>query len=114
MSLKKAQEERQEQLAEEIRRTKMPRGTQVFGIVDQLLGGTRMRVKCFDGKLRICRIPGRFKRMLWVRAGDMVLVEPWELSGDDKGDVLFKYKNTQIQWLKRAGHLKNLEEFEEF
>ena len=114
MSLKKAQEERQEQLAEEIRRTKMPRGTQVFGIVDQLLGGTRMRVKCFDGKLRICRIPGRFKRMLWVRAGDMVLVEPWELSGHERGDVLYKYSRAQLQFMRNKGMLKEAQAFEEF
>ena len=114
MGVKKAQEERQEQLAEEIRRVKMPRGRQVFGIVDQLLGGTRMRVKCFDGKLRICRIPGRFKRFLWVRAGDMILVEPWELSGDDRGDVLHKYSKAQLHYLRNKGMLKEAQAFEEF
>ncbi len=114
MGVKKAQEERQEQLAEEIRRVKMPKGRQVFGIVDQLLGGTRMRVKCFDGKLRICRIPGRFKRFLWVRAGDMILVEPWELSGDERGDVLHKYSKAQLQYLRNRGMLKEAQAFEEF
>jgi len=113
MSLKKAMEERQEALAEEIRRVKLPRGTQTFGIVDQLLGGTRMRVKCFDGKLRICRIPGRFKRMLWVRAGDTVLVEPWELSGNERGDVLYKYTKSQLQYMRNRGLLKDVQ-FEEF
>lgn len=114
MSLKKEMEQREEKLAEEIRRVKLPRGTQCFGIVDQLLGGTRMRVKCFDGKLRICRIPGRFKRMLWVRAGDTVLVEPWELSGNERGDVLYKYTKSQLQYLKNRGLLKDLQTFEEF
>ncbi len=114
MGVKKAQEERQEQLAEEIRRVKMPKGRQVFGIVDQLLGGTRMRVKCFDGKLRICRIPGRFKRFLWVRAGDTVLVEPWELSGNERGDVLHKYSKAQMQYLRNKGFLKDMQAFEEF
>ncbi|MBI2144981.1 translation initiation factor eIF-1A [Candidatus Woesearchaeota archaeon] len=113
MSQKKEQMERQEQLAEEIRRAKLPRGTQVFGIVDQLLGGTRMRVKCLDGKLRICRIPGRFKRMLWVRAGDTVLVEPWELSGHERGDVLYKYSKAQLQYLRNKGMIKE-QAFEEF
>ncbi|HIG98316.1 TPA: translation initiation factor eIF-1A [Candidatus Woesearchaeota archaeon] len=114
MSQKKEIEERQEQLAEEIRRVKLPRGRQVFGLVDQLLGGTRMRVKCFDGKLRICRIPGRFKRFLWVRAGDTILVEPWELSGDKRGDVLFKYSRSQLQYLRNKGLLKDMQVFEEF
>jgi translation initiation factor 1A len=114
MSQKKEMMEREEALAEEIRRVKLPRGRQCFGVVDQLLGGTRMRVKCYDGKLRICRIPGRFKRMLWVRAGDTVLVEPWELSGDERGDVLHKYSKAQIQYMKNRGMLKDLASFEEF
>lgn len=114
MSLKKEMEERQEALAEEIRRAKLPRGRQVFGLVDALLGGTRMRVKCFDGKLRVCRVPGRFKRMLWVRPGDTVLVEPWELSGDERGDVLHKYSKAQLQYLRNRGLLKDMQSAEEF
>src|SRR3989338_4253387 len=114
MSLKKAEEERQAAYQEEIGRTKLPRGTQVFGVVDQRLGGTRMRVRCLDGKQRLCRIPGRFKRRLWVREGDTVLVEPWELGGDAKGDILYKYSRAQYQWLKTKGYLKDVHEFEEF
>ena len=114
MSLKKQQEEAQEEYQEEIRRTKLPRGKETFGIVEQRLGGTRMRVRCIDQKTRLCRIPGRLKRKLWVREGDTVLVEPWELGEDEKGDIVFKYKKAQIQWLKKSGHLKELEEFNEF
>ena len=99
---------------EEISRIKLPRGPQIFGIVEQRLGGTRMRARCMDGKIRICRIPGRLKRKLWIREGDTVLVEPWELSGNEKGDIIFKYRKAQIQWLKKKGYLKELAEFEEF
>jgi translation initiation factor 1A len=104
-------EEREQQ---EIRRIKMPRGTQVFGILEQRLGGSRNKVRCLDGKTRICRIPGRLKRGLWVREGDLLLVEPWELSGDEKGDIIFKYRHTQVNYLRRKGVLKTLDEFEEF
>jgi len=114
MSRKKEELAREEQLQEEISRVKLPRGRQTFGIVEQRLGGTRMRVRCMDGKTRICRIPGRYKRTLWVREGDLVLVEPWELSGDDKGDLIFKYRKSQIMWLKKTGHIKELSDFEEF
>ena len=114
MGLKKAQEEQQEAYEAEIRHTKLPRGNQVFGIVDQRLGGTRMRVRCLDNKPRLCRIPGRLKRRLWVREGDTVLVEPWELGGDKKGDILYKYTRAQYQWLKNKGYLKDVREFEEF
>ncbi len=114
MSLKKAEEEQREAYEAEIGRTKLPRGNQLFGLVDQRLGGTRMRVRCLDGKMRLCRIPGRFKRRLWVREGDTVLVEPWEIGGDEKGDILYKYSKAQIQWLKKKGFLKGAQEFEEF
>lgn len=115
MSRKEEQEKqrRLEQQREEIRRIKMPRGNQTFGLLEQRLGGSRMRVRCLDGKTRICRIPGRLKRRLWIRDGDIVLVEPWELSGDERGDIIFKYRPNQARFLKNKGYLKGLEE-EEF
>ena len=73
-----------------------------------------MRVRCLDGKTRICRIPGRLRRTLWVRERDIVIIEPWELSGEDKGDIVYKYTKSQIEFLKRKGYLKKIEEFEEF
>ncbi|MBS3109078.1 translation initiation factor eIF-1A [Candidatus Woesearchaeota archaeon] len=114
MSKKKEELARQEQIEEEIRRVKLPRGNEVFGILEQRVGGSRAKVRCLDGKMRICRIPGRLKRKLWVREGDLVLIEPWELSGDDKGDIIFKYRKTQVDFLQRKGYLKNLQDFEEF
>lgn len=67
-----------------------------------------MMVRCMDGKTRVCRIPGRLKRKLWVREGDVLLIEPWELGGDEKGDVIFKYKPLQVEVLKKKGVLKEL------
>ena len=102
-----------EQQEEEIRRTRLPREGQHIGVIEQRLGGSRLRVKCMDGKVRVCRIPGRVKRTLWVREGDVVLVEPWEFGGDEKGDVVFKYRSLQVGFLKRKGLLKTMDE-EEF
>jgi translation initiation factor 1A len=112
--LEREEAERQEQIQEEIRRVKLPKGKQVIGILDQRLGGSRMRVRCFDGKTRICRIPGRLRRKIWAKQGDTILIEPWEFGGDEKGDVIFKYRPTQINWLKRKGYIKEIEEFQEF
>ncbi len=114
MGKKDKQEDEQNALQAELRRTKMPRGKQVLGVLDRRLGGSRSYVRCMDGKTRICRIPGRMKRYLWVREGDVVLVEPWELDADEKGDILFKYSKNQVKLLKRKGHLKKLDEFSEF
>ena len=114
MSKKKEEAAKQAQLESEISRTKLPRGKQAIGIVEQRLGGSRMRVKCLDLKTRICRIPGRLKRHLWVREGDVVIIEPWEFGGDEKGDVIYKYRKSQVQFLKTKGYLKQIENTEEF
>lgn len=98
----------------EDRRVRLPRGKQVLGILEQRVGGSRMKVKCFDGKVRLCRIPGRLKRKLWVREGDVLLIEPWEFGGDDKGDVVYKYRPLQVQVLRSRGLLKQANEFENF
>jgi len=114
MSKKKEEQARQEAMQREISRIRLPRDKQSFGVIEQRLGGSRMRVRCLDGKTRICRIPGRLKRRLWVREGDIAIVEPWEFSGDEKGDIVYKYTKTQTSFLKRKGYLKKMEEFEEF
>ena len=114
MSTKKEEFERQQKEQEEISRIKLPRGSETFGIFEQRLGGSRTRVRCLDGKTRICRIPGRLKRRLWVRENDVVIVEPWEFSGDEKGDLIYKYTPTQASYLRRRGLLKRLEDVDGF
>ena len=114
MSKKKEEQERQEKIQQEIYRINLPRGNQTFGIIEQRLGGSRMRVRCLDSKTRVCRIPGRLTRKLWVRESDVVIVEPWEYGGDGKGDIIYKYTPTQLVFLKKKGYLKQLDSFEEF
>lgn len=90
-------------------RVRLPRGRELLGVVEQRYGGAKMLVKCTD-KPRNCRIPGRLKRALWIREGDIILIEPWEFD-NDKGDILFKYNPSAIEWLKRKGYLGKLFEF---
>jgi len=92
-------------------RVRLPVGREVLGIVQQRLGASRMRVLCLDGKERICRIPGRLRRGLWVRENNVVIVEPWELGGDAKGDVIYKYRSkAEVNFLRKKGHLNEIEE----
>tara|TARA_Y100000310_G_C20222068_1_gene596201 strand:- start:87 stop:446 length:360 start_codon:yes stop_codon:yes gene_type:complete len=99
----------------QVMRVRLPRGKQSIGVVETRLGGGRMRVRCYDGFTRVCRIPGGLKRGLWVRESDVVLVEPWEYGGNEKGDVIYKYRPAQVSWLRRKGYIKevtvDLEEF---
>lgn len=102
---------RQQNDQPQVLRVRLPQGKEVLGIVQQRLGGSRMRVLCLDGKERICRIPGRLRRALWVRENNVVIVQPWELGGDEKGDVVYKYRSkAEVDFLRRKGYLKNIEE----
>jgi len=94
---------------EKVTRVKLPRGREVLGIIEQRLGGNKMLVNCLDGKTRNCRVPGRLRRRLWLRPNDVVIIEPWELDGDKKGDIIFKYRLNQVDWLKKNGYLKTEE-----
>src|SRR3989304_10440192 len=84
---------------ESFARAPLPKGDEIIGVIEQRLGGNKMLVNCLDGKTRNCRVPGRLKRELCLRPGDVVIIEPWELE-KDKGDVIFKYRPNQVEWLK--------------
>ena len=90
-------------------RVRFPRAPEVLGVIEQLHGFAKMKVKCADGKTRVCRVPGKLTRSLWVRERDVVLVKPWEISHETKGDVIYKYRRNQVDVLKEKGLLKELE-----
>ncbi len=96
-------DERQQQ-GEQIR-VKLPRGKEVFGEIDQILGASRFRIDCKDGKTRICRIPGKFRRRIKVMPGDIVIIKPWDIEGDEKGDIVWIYNKTQMNWLRRKNYV---------
>lgn len=91
-------------------RAKMPRQGEFIGVIVQRLGGNRMEVKSTDGKIRNCRVPGRFKRSMWLRPRDIVIIKPWP-DDDSKADIVFHYKNTSmINQLRKKGLLDNIKD----
>lgn len=97
---KKIQEDSEQKV-----RVRLPRGEETIGIIEQRHGGNKMMVSCLDGKSRNCRVPGRLKRALWLRPGDVVIVQLWELD-KNRGDIIFKYRPNQIEWLKQNKYLE--------
>jgi translation initiation factor 1A len=83
-------------------RVRLPRkkNGEMFGIADQLLGASRIKVMCADGKSRMGRIPGKIKKRMWIREGDLVIVMPWEFQ-DEKANILYRYTRTQATYLSR-------------
>ena len=91
---------------EEPIRVRLPRNKEILGQIEELLGGSRFRVACQDGKTRMCRVPGRFRRRLRVRVGDWLIIKPWDVQGDEKADVVWIYNRTQTSWLMKNNYIK--------
>ena len=83
-----------------------PRQGEVLGVVTKLLGFDRIMVKCQDGAERLCRIRGKMKRRVWIREGDIVLVSPWDFQADTRGDIFWRYRKNQSDWLRSHNYLK--------
>ena len=86
-------------------KVRVPRRNEVLGLVQQMLGTGRLRVRCLDGKVRMCRIPGRMRKRVWVREGDVVVVELGDVQSDTKGDIKYRYTRDQVRWLERENYL---------
>lgn len=88
---------------------RLPGEGEVLAVVTRLLGYDRIEVKCADGYNRIARIPGRFKKKVWLKEGDVVLVAPWDFQAKSKADVIWRYNRDEVKELERRGLLSFLE-----
>jgi translation initiation factor 1A len=87
-------------------KVRLPRKRQneIFGTVEKMLGGSRITVRSQDGKTRMGRIPGKMKRRVWLRVGDVIIIKPWSIQ-DEKADVVWRYLPAQADWLRRNGYI---------
>jgi len=99
---------REEASEEEVIRVRMPERGETICIVTSMLGGGRLEAKCEDGFTRICRIPGKIKKRIWIKPGNLVLIKPWDIQKEERGDVVWLYSKAQEFWLKRKGFLKSI------
>jgi len=93
---------------DEIRRIRVPKEGEILAIVEMMLGSDKLRVQCNDEKERIARIPGKLRKRVWIRLGDLVLIQPWKVMSDERADIVWRYTRTQANWLKNKGYLKNI------
>jgi len=84
----------------------LPQANEVLGIAEKLLGYDRITVRCQNGAMRLCRIMEKMKRRVWIRPNDVVLISPWNVQTDSRGDIMFRYKSGQAEWLRSNGFLK--------
>lgn len=76
----------------------LPEQGEMLGRVEKLVGGDNVIVRCVDGKTRLCRIRGKMKRRMWIRANDIVLVAPWDFK-NERADILWRYIRAHAEWL---------------
>ncbi len=81
-------------------RVRLPRRDEMFAIADQLLGASRIRVMCSDNTSRLGRIPGKLRKRMWIREGDLLIIKIWEFQ-DAKADIKYRYTRTQASYLSR-------------
>ena len=84
---------------------RMPEEDEVFAEVTEMLGANRVEVRCADGVERTARIPGRMQKRVWIREGDVVLVDPWDWQ-DEKGDITCRYEQSEAERLRDEGHVR--------
>ena len=82
------------------------RGFEVLGYAEKMLGYDRMMIRCVDGFTRLCRIRGKMKRRAWIRLNDIVIVSPWDFQSDKRGDIVYRYRRNQADWLRRNGYME--------
>ena len=109
MSRRKGSGEPQEVDVSRIRKPR-PEEEEMFAVVDLKVGGPHLKVICEDGKERLARIPGRFRRRMWIKVGDVVIVKLWEYE-KNKCDVVHKYSPVEVEKLREKGYLKALEPY---
>ena len=89
-------------------RTRMPAKGEVVGLVAKAGGATNFLVRCNDGNERVCTIPVKYKRMFWIKMDDLVIVRPWVVQSDKKGDIVWRYSKMDSDVLKKSGLLEHI------
>lgn len=109
LSLKKELEKQEEKRLAEIKSARTPRRDQLemFGLVIQLHGTDQIKVLAEDGIERMCRIPGKMRKSVWIRQRDIVIIKLWDFQRS-KADIVWRYTGNQSEHLKRRGLLDKL------
>jgi len=80
---------------------------ELLAIVLQRYGSDIILTLAEDGVERKTRIPGKMRKRVWIREGDIVIIKLWDFQ-PSKADVIWRYLSHQVEKLKRMGLLKNL------
>jgi translation initiation factor 1A len=88
---------------EVIQELKIPQGNEIIGLVTKAVGASNFRVRCTDNLERMCSIPGRLRRRFWIKENDLVLVKPWVVQGNERGDIVWRYSISDKEKFRAMG-----------
>ena len=77
-----------------------PKG-ELYAVVKEMVGGSRVSALCEDGKVRTGRIIGKMKKRVWIRPNDLLIVVPWVVQTDSKCDVVYRYTKSEKERLNK-------------
>ena len=77
---------------------------QEYALVIKMLGDGRLEAECGDGRRRLCHIRGKFRKRVWIRAEDILLLGLRDFE-DNKADVIHKYSQEEGRTLQAYGEL---------
>ena len=92
---------------------------EVYGIIINACGDCRFNCLCEDGKVRMITLKGSFRKRVWCRSNDYVLVglrsdldrlSTMDDSKKEKGDLIWKYFPNEVEVLisnNEITYLKN-------
>ena len=84
-----------------IKRARTRKYGQLYAVVREMSGGSRMIALCEDGLTRMIRIGGKHKKRMWCRIDDLIIVQPWVVQEDKKADLVYRYLPAQRNWMIR-------------
>jgi translation initiation factor 1A len=77
-------------------RVRLPKEGEVLGQIVQILGGGLLQVRCIDEKVRQVMIPGKYRKRMWCRVGDIIALTPlYGMDPDRKGTLEYRYSNNE-------------------
>ena len=73
-----------------------------YATVKKLLGGTRLEVQLHDGTTSQVSIPGKFRRRVWFKTGDTILV-------NSDLEIIKKVNNTDVDAVKASDLMEQVD-----
>lgn len=77
------------------KRSRLPHKEEMFAVVMEMSGGSRLKALCADSKTRMIRIGGKLKKRAWCRVNDLIIIKPWVVQSDTKADLVYRYLPTE-------------------